>query len=96
MKKYNVVFYSDALPFGTRADVHQEGYEWVNHSIYPTQIGDHFKRVIVGNKDCKKSYSASRLNISAMSYGAIGSAAILGIWLYYTYKKMYKHIHIWI
>eukprot|EP00605_Chrysophyceae_sp_TOSAG23-4_P001275 GSChrysophyteH1.ASY1.ANO1.1386.1 assembled CDS len=59
----------DTIPFGTRRNVYSPGYEWANHSI----------RVTIGNKDCKKPYSASLLNISAMSYGALSDNAILAL-----------------
>ena len=26
----------DTLPFGTQRDVYRMGYEWINHSMYPT------------------------------------------------------------
>ncbi len=67
---------TQTLPFGTQLDVHAEHYEWINHSIVPNVHKHEDARVIVGGKHCKQPYSASLLNISAMSYGALSSAAI--------------------
>jgi len=66
----------DTRPFGTIIDVNQQGYEWMNHSMAPTHLDDEHPRVLFGGKDCKKPYSASPLNISAMSYGALSPNAI--------------------
>ncbi len=61
----------DSLPFGTQQNVNAVGYEWVEHSLMPTQIHMQEARVSVGAADCTQPYSASLLNISAMSYGAL-------------------------
>ena len=68
----------DTIPFGTQHDVYAEGYEWICHSIAPKAFDtlNHDPRVMIGNKDCKHPYSASILNISAMSFGALSSAAV--------------------
>jgi glutamate synthase domain-containing protein 2 len=65
----------DSTPFGTQHDLKKVGTEWVNHSIYPTKIADE-PRVLIGGSRCKQPYSASILNISAMSYGALSPTAI--------------------
>ncbi len=69
---------NDTMPFGTQLDVYAEGYEWMCHSIAPKDFKtlDHNPRVLVGNKDCKKPYSLSIFNISAMSYGSLSSNAV--------------------
>lgn len=69
---------TDTTPFGTQLDVYEEGYEWMCHSIAPKDFHnlDHKPRVSIGNKDCKQPYSASILNVSAMSFGALSSNAI--------------------
>ncbi len=67
---------TETIPFGTQLDVHQEHYEWVNHSIVPKALHMDDIRVKVGGPDCKMPYMASIMNISAMSYGALSSAAI--------------------
>lgn len=69
---------TDTIPFGTQLDVYHEGYEWMCHSIAPKAFEtlNHNPRVVFGNKDCKQPYSASILNISAMSYGSLSSQAV--------------------
>ncbi len=68
----------DTIPYGTQLDVYAEGYEWICHSIAPKSFEtlNHDPRVMIGNKDCKQPYSASILNISAMSFGALSSVAV--------------------
>jgi glutamate synthase domain-containing protein 2 len=67
---------TQTLPFGTQLDVHAEHYEWINHSIVPNLHKHEDARVDVGTKNCKLPYNASLMNISAMSYGALSSAAV--------------------
>lgn len=68
----------ETIPFGTQLDVYAEGYEWMCHSVAPKAFNalNHNPRVLFGNKDCKQPYSASILNVSAMSYGSLSSQAI--------------------
>ncbi|WP_333821392.1 FMN-binding glutamate synthase family protein [Ohtaekwangia sp.] len=68
----------DTTPFGTQLDVYAEGYEWMSHSIVPFDFHsmNHSPRVMVGNKDCKQPYSASLLNVSAMSFGSLSGNAV--------------------
>jgi glutamate synthase domain-containing protein 2 len=66
----------DAHPFGTELDVYSGEYEWLAHSIAPNADAPSDSRVQVGTEQCAKPYSASRLNISAMSFGALGANAI--------------------
>lgn len=66
----------DTTPFGTQQDVYKLGYEWLNHSIIAKHVDPEGLRVTIGGKDCKKPYSASILNISAMSFGSLSSRAI--------------------
>lgn len=66
----------DTLPFGTQKNVYESGYEWVNHSLAPVTVKPDDLRVVVGGPDCKQPYSASILNISAMSFGALSKNAI--------------------
>lgn len=67
---------SDAHPFGTELDVYGGEYEWLAHSMAPNAHADPDMRVAVGSSQCGRPYSASRLNISAMSFGALGANAI--------------------
>lgn len=71
----------DTVPFGTQLDVYAEGYEWINHSIAALDFNviDEDLRIMVGGPDCKQPYSASILNISAMSYGSLSSNAVLAL-----------------
>ncbi|GAA0419826.1 FMN-binding glutamate synthase family protein [Cocleimonas flava] len=69
----------DTRAFGTVFDVYEQGYEWINHSLQPHVIEDKNPRVIFGAKNCSKPYSASPLNISAMSYGALSKNAIMAL-----------------
>ena len=55
-------------------DVHKERFE-TKHSMSPCEIDPKDARHLVGGASCKP-YLASRLNISAMSYGALGYTAI--------------------
>jgi glutamate synthase domain-containing protein 2 len=66
----------DKKPFGTQGEVYTEGHEWMLHSMLPTDVAKDLFRVKVGGPDCKQPYSASVLNISAMSYGALSANAI--------------------
>jgi glutamate synthase domain-containing protein 2 len=68
----------DTTPFGTQMDVYAEGYEWMSHSIVPLDFHsiDHHPRALVGNKGCKHPYSASILNVSAMSFGSLSGNAV--------------------
>lgn len=63
------------LPFGTQRDVYEEGYEWINHSFSARTLAGDPPRIPIG-PNCKQPYDAALLNISAMSFGALSSAAI--------------------
>ncbi len=67
---------TDKRPFGTQRDVKAEGYEWINHSLAPSQVASHDFRVSIGGPDCLMPYNASVFNISAMSFGALSANAI--------------------
>ncbi len=66
----------DTLPFGTQYDVEDVGYHRANHSLAPKHVDKSNARVDVGGKDCTQPYNASRLNISAMSFGALSPNAV--------------------
>ncbi len=70
---------SDKKPFGTELDVYAEGYSWLAHSMAPRPVaenpGETF-RVDIGVGGCKRPYSASIYNISAMSFGSLSAAAV--------------------
>ena len=69
----------DTLPFGTEQNILEEGYRSLAHSIKVVQVKEEYKRVTFGGPYCSNPYSASRLNISAMSFGALSSAAIAAL-----------------
>ncbi len=69
----------DKRPFGTQLDVYQPQFEWINHSIAPSEIASHDFRIEIGTGQCAKPYSASVFNISAMSFGALSKNAILAL-----------------
>jgi glutamate synthase domain-containing protein 2 len=68
----------DKRPFGTQLDVYGDDYEWINHSLAPTEIASHDFRILVG-ADRAQPYSASVFNISAMSFGSLSANAILAL-----------------
>jgi glutamate synthase domain-containing protein 2 len=70
---------SDKRPFGTQLNVMSEGYEWLTHSMAPTQIQSHDFRVRVGGKNCTQAYDLSLFNVSAMSFGALSANAIMAL-----------------
>ena len=71
----------DKRPFGTQLDVQEIGYEWINHSMVPTQLATHDFRVTIGDSgsSCTQPYAASIFNISAMSFGALSANAIMAL-----------------
>lgn len=63
--------------FGTLADVYQNGFEFIGHSMAPAAHCDPLTfRISVGGPQCKQPYSASVFNISAMSFGSLSANAI--------------------
>ena len=69
----------ETKPFGTQRDVYRVGYEWCAHSIAPVAPLHEPPRIEIGCPDCEHPYSASLLNISAMSYGALSKNAVLAL-----------------
>ena len=67
---------TDTQPFGTERNTDEDTYHWVGHSIAPTENPIKSPRVDVGSDQCTKPYSASVLNISAMSFGALSANAV--------------------
>jgi glutamate synthase domain-containing protein 2 len=67
----------DKRPFGTQYDVYGNEYEWLHHSIAPRPVSPSPYRVTIGQGGPgTQPYSASVLNISAMSYGALSANAV--------------------
>lgn len=69
----------DTVPFGSKLNLYEPGYEWVNHSITPVHHVPDEMRINIGGPDCSKPYNASVLNISAMSFGSLSDNAILAL-----------------
>ena len=63
-------------PFGTHMHLNDSNYEGIKHSIFPKKVNEELPRVLIGGPDCKQPYSASLLNISAMSFGSLSENAI--------------------
>ncbi|WHP06307.1 MULTISPECIES: FMN-binding glutamate synthase family protein [Acinetobacter] len=64
-------------PFGSIIDVYQPNYRFIVHSMAPCPPADPSTfRVLIGNAQCSQPYSASIMNISAMSFGSLSANAI--------------------
>lgn len=69
----------DTVPFGTLLNPYENGFEWILHSLAPKHVSEVDPRMTVGGPQCQKPYSASRLNISAMSFGSLSNNAIMAL-----------------
>jgi glutamate synthase domain-containing protein 2 len=67
---------SSVEPFGSQLDISQTPYEWLAHSIAACHPVEKDPRVKIGAPGTAKPYSASVLNISAMSFGSLGARPI--------------------
>jgi len=73
---------TDTKPFGTEQDVYADGYTYLKHSIATRPVAEdpvRDLRITVGGPQCAQTYSLSVLNISAMSFGALGGNAVLAM-----------------
>ena len=66
-------------PFGTQLVLNQDSYEGIKHSMFPATVNEELPRVVVGGPACTQPYSASLLNISAMSFGSLSENAIVAL-----------------
>jgi glutamate synthase domain-containing protein 2 len=66
-------------PFGTQLEINNSSYEGLRHSIYPAPVLSELPRTTVGGDQCRQPYSASLLNISAMSYGSLSAHAVMAL-----------------
>ncbi len=66
----------DTLAFGTQHTLMAVGHQYALHSLLPVHVDSKEGRVLIGNEQCSQLYDASRLNISGMSFGALGHTAI--------------------
>lgn len=69
----------DTHPFGTERDIDAQGFQFIQHSIAVKKVPEEAGRIMVGGEQCKQPYNASRLNISAMSFGAISKNAVYAL-----------------
>lgn len=71
----------DTVPFGTKIDVYAPGYEWIGHSFKALSVNDieQNPRITVGSSACTSPYKASLYHISAMSFGALSSNALISL-----------------
>lgn len=69
----------DTIPFGTKHDIGDPGYDFIQHSLNATKLPKEETRVLIGGPSCKLPYSASIMNISAMSFGALSQNAIIAL-----------------
>jgi glutamate synthase domain-containing protein 2 len=68
----------DNRPFGTQLDVGKQGYEWINHSMFPTTLVTSNFRLTIG-REREQPYDCSIFNISAMSFGSLSGNAIMAL-----------------
>ncbi len=66
-------------PFGTESDIDASGYKLALHSLAVRKVPDSAARIRIGGPQCKRPYDSSRLNISAMSFGALSSHAVMAM-----------------
>lgn len=66
-------------PFGTEYNIQADGYNFALHSIDVKTVNEDAARVSIGGPQCTQPYNSSRLNISAMSFGALSSRAVLAM-----------------
>jgi len=66
----------DTIAFGTQRDLMENNYLSLWHSLSPKHLIHQNQRVLIGGEHCQQPYSASYLNISAMSFGALSPNAI--------------------
>jgi glutamate synthase domain-containing protein 2 len=66
----------DTIAFGTQRNLLEENYLSLWHSLAPQKVKDEVKSIVIGGPDCLQPYSASYLNISAMSFGSLSANAI--------------------
>lgn len=69
----------DKRPFGSRLNMYEPGFAWLNHSFRPRIIDNADFRTRIGGPDCTQPYDASVYNISAMSFGALSANAVLAL-----------------
>lgn len=69
----------DTIPFGTRRELLEVGYDGLFHSLnakFPSEVE---QRIVIGNAQCKNPYLSSHMNISGMSFGALSANAVMAM-----------------
>jgi glutamate synthase domain-containing protein 2 len=66
-------------PFGTTRDMEDAGFDFAEHSIAPKNVDKECARITIGGPQCERPYNSSRLNISAMSFGALSANAVMAM-----------------
>ncbi|MGW1889022.1 FMN-binding glutamate synthase family protein [Streptomyces sp. NPDC002004] len=66
-------------PFGTDRDVDAHGQEFLVPSMAPLSLPDKPPLVRVGGPGCTRPYEMALLNVSAMSFGALSTNALLAL-----------------
>ncbi len=66
----------DTIAFGTQRNLVEDNYLSLWHSLSPVHVSEQAQRVLIGGDNCTQPYSASYLNISAMSFGSLSTNAI--------------------
>ncbi len=69
----------DTVPFGTEKDIMEIGFTGSLHSLNPKHVSEVEPRIHVGGPFCTRPYHSSRLNISAMSFGALSANALMAL-----------------
>jgi len=69
----------ETRPFGTQLNIYKSSYNGLKHSMFPVELCEDDFRTTIGSSACKQPYSASVLNISAMSYGSLSKSAVLAL-----------------
>lgn len=65
--------------FGTLDNLYSSKHEFISHSIMPVWVDPKALRVTIGGPDCQKPYSASLMNVSAMSFGSLSANAVMAL-----------------
>lgn len=65
--------------FGTLDNLYSSDHEFISHSIMPVSVDPTKLRITLGGPECSQPYSASLMNISAMSFGSLSANAILAL-----------------
>lgn len=70
----------ETVPFGTQHNVYEKGYEFVKHSLFPTNADFiEGETVNFGSDKCIQKFKTSIINISAMSFGSLSKNAIIAL-----------------